>query len=147
MYCNIQLYVLHHWKTALEHLFHGEEVAMSPSPMTFLVRWNSTTYVLGDHMTRQTLSLLMWNVLGDNLFDVIIVIVHMETKSSHAKTIRLGSGTCLGPTQRPEEQGQPLRGREETFKCRKLYLFLSKYISFSSKDTEGKRTSTIHKKA
>merc|ERR1719447_597417 len=27
----------------------------------------------------------------------------------HAKTIRLGSGMCLGPTQRPEEQGQPLR--------------------------------------
>ena len=74
---------------------------------------------------------------------IVIVIVYgnINKKPLHAKTIRLGSGMCLGPTQRPEEQGQPLREREETFKCRKLYLFLSK------SDTEGKRTSTTHKNA
>ena len=72
---------------------------------------------------------------------VIVIVYGNNKKRSHAKTIRLDSGTCLGPTQRPEEQGQPLRGREETFKCIKLYFFLSK------SDTEGKRTSTTHKNA
>ena len=81
---------------------------------------------------------------------IVIVIVYGNKKHLHAKTIRRGSGTCLGPTQRPEEQGQPLRkenfikrivfflnqtqrpeeqeqprrGREKTSKCRKLYFFI-----------------------
>ena len=99
---------------------------------------------------------------------IVIVIVNGNKKRSHAKTIRLDSGRChcLGPTQRPEEQGQSLReekldkkivfylnqtqrpeeqgqlmrGWEKTFECRKLY-FLSK------SDTEGKKTSTTHKES
>ena len=72
-------------------------------------------------MTRHTLSLLLfiWKqkalTLSSILFvdtksaHIVIVIVYEYKKRSHAKTIRLDSGTCLGPTQRPEEQGQQLR--------------------------------------
>ena len=55
---------------------------------------------------------------------IVIVIVYgnKNKKPLHAKTIRLGSGTCLGPTQRPEEQGQPLR--KENF-IKRIVFFLN----------------------
>ena len=65
---------------------------------------------------------------------IVIVIVYgnINKKPLHAKTIRLGSGMCLGPTQRPEEQGQQLR--EENFIKKNCFL--------SKSDTEARRART-----